>query len=95
MSRHEVRTPTHDDMLHHWRLTAEVVSAAEALVEAEGLLGRPSLAVGLSGLSNYRDEAAVALIAAVGALRADRSRLGVCSPEETANLKGWAGKEKA
>ena len=73
-SSHEVRTPTHDDMLHHWRLNAEIVSAAEALVD------------------DYSNDAAVALIAAVGALRADRARLGVCPPEGTGEVSDGASR---
>lgn len=51
---------THDDMKHHWLLCAEVVAAAERLV---------------NDTSRVHDIKALAK--AVGALQADRRRMGL------------------
>lgn len=63
---------THEDLKHHWRLSAEVVSAAEGVARDESR------------------EALRALIAAVGALWADRRRL---PPRRGAAVPKWDGDE--
>lgn len=60
---------THDDMKNHWLLCAEVVAAAERLVD-DASNG------GIDWASSTRPEK-VALAKAVGALQADRRRMGL------------------
>ena len=62
---------THDDMKNHWLLCAEVVAAAERLVDDARANGGVDWAV-----SSTRPEK-VALAKAVGALQADRRRMGL------------------
>jgi len=59
---------THDDMRNHWLLCAEVVAAAEGLVDDARVNGNVDWVV--------RPEK-VALVKAVGALQADRRRVGL------------------
>ncbi len=69
-ARHEGRAMgevTHDDMKNHWLLCAEVIAAAERLVDDARVNGTVDWAV--------RPEK-VALAKAVGALQADRRRMG-------------------
>ena len=60
---------THDDMKNHWLLCAEVVAAAERLVDHARVNGGVDWAV-----SRFPEK--VALAKAVGALQADRRRMG-------------------
>ena len=61
---------THDDMKNHWLLCAEVIAAAERLVEDARANGGVDWAT-----SSTRPEK-VALAKAVGALQADSRRMG-------------------